>query len=67
MSHIFSKNCIEIPESVLFPKKMKVLITIVSSNINEVTRVVLNSFIQKLHHHKKAQNAHARKKIKKYS
>ena len=66
MSHNFSKNFIEIPESVLFPKKMKVLITIVSSNIN-VTRVVLNSFIQKLHHHKKAQNAHARKKIKKYS
>ena len=39
---------------------MKVLITIVInniSNINEVTRAILNSFIQKLHNNKKAQNA----------
>ena len=39
-------------------------ITIVSSNINEVTRAILNSFIQKLHNHKQAQNAYKRTKIK---
>ena len=43
---------------------MKVLITIVSSNKNEVTRAILNSFIQKLHNHKLAQNAYKRIKIK---
>ena len=32
-------------------------ITIVRSNINEVIKTTLNSFIQKLHNHKKAQNA----------
>ena len=32
---------------------MKVLITIVSSNINEVIRAILNFFIQKFHKHKK--------------
>ena len=46
------------------PKKMKVLITIVSSNINEVIRAILNFFIQKFHNHKKAQNAYKRTKIK---
>ena len=35
-----------------------------SSNINEVTRAILNSFIQKLHNHKKAQNAYKLIKIK---
>ena len=46
-------------------KKVKcVLITIVSSNINEVTRAILNFFIQKLHNHKKAQNAYKRTNIK---
>ena len=44
---------------------MKVLITIVSSNINEITRAILNSFIEKLHNNnKKAQNANKRIKIK---
>ena len=43
---------------------MKVLITIVSSNINEVIRAILNFFIQKFHNHKKAQNAYKRTKIK---
>ena len=37
---------------------------ICSSNINEVTRAILNSFIQKFHNHKKAQNAYERTKIK---
>ena len=36
----------------------------VSSNINEVTRAILNSFIQKLHNHEKTQNADKRTKIK---
>ena len=39
-------------------------ITIVSSNINEVTRAILNSFIQNFHNHKQAQNAYKRIKIK---
>ena len=44
---------------------MKVLITIVSSNINEITRAILNSFIEKLHNNnKKAPNANKRIKIK---
>ena len=43
---------------------MKVLITTVSSNINEVIRAILNFFIQKFHNHKKAQNAYKRTKIK---
>ena len=43
---------------------MKVLITIVSSNINEVIKTTLNSFIQKLHNYKKAQNANKLIKIK---
>ena len=48
---------------------MKVLITIVSSNINVVARAILNSFIQKLkqHNNKKGQNANKRVKIKKCS
>ena len=33
-------------------------ITIVSSNINEVTRAILNSFIHNFHNHKQAQNAY---------
>ena len=41
-----------------------VLITIVSSNINEVVRAILNSFIQNFHNHKQAQNAYGRIKIK---
>ena len=46
-------------------KKAKcVSITIVSSNINEVIRAILNFFIQKFHNHKKAQNAYKRTKIK---
>ena len=46
-------------------KKVKcVLITIVSSNINEVTRVILNSFSQNFHNYKKAQNAYKRSKTK---
>ena len=46
-------------------KKVKcVSITIVSSNINEVIRAILNFFIQKFHSHKKVQNAYKRTKIK---
>ena len=37
----------------------------VSSNINEVIKAILNFFIQKLHNHKKTQNACKRIKIKK--
>ena len=36
----------------------------ISSNINEVIRAILNFFIQKLHNHKKAQNAYKQIKIK---
>ena len=32
--------------------------------MNEVIKATLNSFIQKLHNHKKAQNAYKRVKIK---
>ena len=39
-------------------------ITIVSSNINEVIRVILNFFIQKFYKHKKVQNAYKQTKIK---
>ena len=41
-----------------------VSITIVSSNINEVIRTILNFFIQKCHNHKKAQNDYKRTKKK---
>ena len=41
-----------------------VSITIVSSNINEAIRAILNFFIQKFYNHKKAQNAYKRTKIK---
>ena len=37
--------------------KVKSEKVIISSNINEVTRAILNSFIQKFYNHKKAQNA----------
>ena len=58
MRHIFPENFIKSTRSRDFlSKKAKcVLITIVSSNINEVIRAVLN--------HKQAQNAHKRTKIK---
>ena len=39
-------------------------ITIISSNINEVIRAILDFFIQKFDEHKKAQNAYKRTKIK---
>ena len=39
-------------------------LTNVSSNINEAIKTTLNSFIQKLRNHKKAQNAYKRTKIK---
>ena len=39
-------------------------ITIISSNINEVIRAILDFFIQKFHEHKKAENAYKRTKIK---
>ena len=46
-------------------KKVKcVSITIVSSNINEVIRAILNFFIQKFHSHKKVQNIYKRAKTK---
>ena len=35
-----------------------------STNINEVIKTTLNSFIQKLHNNKKPQNAYKRTKIK---
>ena len=38
-----------------------------SSNINEVTRAILNAFIQKLHNLKKAKNANKQTKIEKCS
>ena len=41
-----------------------VSITTVSSNINEDTREILNSFIQNFHNHKQAQNAYKQIKIK---
>ena len=44
MSHIFSRISIKFSQPVHFFKKMKVLIAIVSSNINEVIRAVLNLF-----------------------
>ena len=47
-----------------FKKAKCVSITIVSSNINEVIRAILNFFIQKFHNHKKAQNAYKRTKLK---
>ena len=40
------------------------IIIIVSSNINEVIRAILDFFIQKFHEHKKAENAYKRTKIK---
>ena len=43
---------------------MKAFITIVSSNINEVIKTTLNSFIQKIHNHKKTQNVYEQTKIK---
>ena len=61
MSHIFPENLIK---EFLSKKAKCVLITITSSNINDVTREILNSFIQKFHNHKKAQNAYKRTKIK---
>ena len=53
MIHIFPENFIKIPQPVHFPKKMNVLITIVSSTINEVTRAILNFFFQKFYNHTK--------------
>ena len=41
---------------------MIVLITILSGNIDEVIKTILNSF-QKLNSHKKAQNAYKQTKI----
>ena len=41
-----------------------VSITIVISNINEVTREILNFFMQNFHNRKKAQNAYKRTKTK---
>ena len=41
-----------------------VSITITSSNINEIIRIILNLFIQKFHNYKKAQNAYKRAKTK---
>ena len=46
---------------------MKVLITIVGSNINEITRAILNSFIQKRYNNKKAQNVNKQIKFLKCS
>ena len=47
-----------------FKKAKCVSIIIVSSNINEVIRVILNFFIQKFYNHKKVQNAYKQTKIK---
>ena len=43
---------------------MSITITITSSNINELIRVILNFFIQKFYNHKKAENAYKQIKIK---
>ena len=46
-------------------KKVKcVSMALVSSNIYEVIRAILNFFIQKCHNPKKAQNAYKQTKIK---
>ena len=51
-----------------FEKVKCVSITIVSSNINEAIKAILDFFIQKfdffIHNHKKAQNAYKRTKTK---
>ena len=47
-----------------FKKAKCVSTTIISSNINEVIRAILDFFIQKFHEHKKAENAYKRTKIK---
>ena len=47
-----------------FKKVKRVSITIVSSNINDIIRAILDFFIQKFHKHKKAQKAYKRTKIK---
>ena len=47
----------------LLSKKAKcVLITIASSNINEVTGAILNSFIQNFYNYKKAQTLTSKQK-----
>ena len=64
MSHVFPEKFIEISQAVHFSKRIKVLITIVSSNIKEVTRAILNFFIHKFHNHKNTQNAYKQTKTK---
>ena len=39
----------------MIPKLLLIFFTL-SSNINEVTKAILNFFIQKFHNHKKSQN-----------
>ena len=41
-----------------FKRAKYVSITIISNNINEVTRAIFNFFIQKFHNLKEAQNAY---------
>ena len=48
----------------LLAKCVSITITITSSNINEVIRIILNFFIQKFHNYKKAQDAYKRAKTK---
>ena len=45
-------------------KCVPITITITSSNINEVIRIILNFFIQKFHNYKEAQNTYKRAKTK---
>ena len=66
MIHIFPENFIKIPQPVHFPKKMNVLITIVSSTINEVTRAILNFFFQKFYNPQNTKRLQGNKN-KKYS
>ena len=47
----------------MIPKLLLIFFTL-SSNINEVTKAILNFFIQKFHNHKKSQNAYKRTKMK---
>ena len=47
----------------MIPKLLLIFFTL-SSNINEVTKAILNFFIQNFHYHKKSQNAYKRTKMK---
>ena len=67
MSDIFREIFIESTssrdiETFFLKRRKRVLITIVSSNINEVTGAILNSFIQKFHNRKKQKTHKSKQK-----